>query len=294
MNGGKYLEDELAHLHDRLFHILSYCAVQGEKMQNSFASGSRPTRRAVLMAATAAAATVSTPALAQRCEIGPPKHDKGPPVFLDYDQIELDAVYQQERYEPMLRRVQGRMAANSHAAITRLGMPERVAYGDAEIEQIDIYRTERANAPIFVFIHGGTWRFETAPDQAYAAETFIRAGAHYLAANCATSRLEHALGLLLWRNPDDDACLPLYGRCRKSHPWLRDRPGLLAFYSGQPLPNSNDRTRCMVQIWKSLAAIEAAIGDGWDQPPKLSEGVREFIVSARVEHCELADEFTAT
>jgi heme-degrading monooxygenase HmoA len=77
----------------------------------------------------------------------------------------------------------------------------------------------------------------------------------------------------------------------KSHPWLRERPGLIAFYAGRPLPESGERTRCMVQIWESLSALQAAIGDDWRQPMKLPEEARAFIESASVEHYELADEF---
>jgi arylformamidase len=152
------------------------------KMQKSFESGNeRPTR-----IAGATAAVISTPALAQGCECGPPGHEKDPPVFLDYDQVELDAAYDQERYEPLIHRVDMRIASNSEAAIARLGMPERVAYGTAEVEKLEIYRTDRANAPIFVFIHGGTWRYGSAREYAYAAEMFIRAGAHYVAIDFAS------------------------------------------------------------------------------------------------------------
>lgn len=79
----------------------------------------------------------------------------------------------------------------------------------------------------------------------------------------------------------------------KSHPWLKDRPGLIAFYAGRPLPDSNDRTRCMVQIWESLAAIQTAFGDNWHRPVKLPDDARGFIDSASVEHYDLADEFRA-
>ena len=48
---------------------------------------------------------------------------------------------------------------------------------------------------------------------------------------------------------------------KTSHPWLRERPGLVAFYAGRPLPGSDDRTRCMVQIWESAEAIQAALGE---------------------------------
>ncbi len=51
----------------------------------------------------------------------------------------------------------------------------------AEIEQLDIFRTKAAApAPVFVFIHGGAWRAGAAKTYAAPAETFIRAGAHYV------------------------------------------------------------------------------------------------------------------
>ncbi|HKO07415.1 MAG TPA: alpha/beta hydrolase, partial [Alphaproteobacteria bacterium] len=63
----------------------------------------------------------------------------------------------------------------------RIGSPRRVAYGPSEIESLDIYRTDRAKAPIFVFIHGGNWLVGSAKDSGYAAEMFVKAGAHYVA-----------------------------------------------------------------------------------------------------------------
>jgi hypothetical protein len=49
------------------------------------------------------------------------------------------------------------------------------------------------------------------------------------------------------------------------HPWLRERPGLVAFYAGRALPGSDDCTRCMVQIWEGAEAIQAALGENWRQ-----------------------------
>jgi arylformamidase len=100
---------------------------------------------------------------------------------MNYDQVELDASYDQVSYEPLIAQVGQRLAANSEATRARIGAPQRAAYGQTEIEKLDIYRTNRANAPIFVFIHGGSWRTGAAKDCGYPAEMFVNAGAHYVA-----------------------------------------------------------------------------------------------------------------
>jgi len=147
-------------------------------MRQSQTNRSRISRRTMLGGAAALAAS---PALAEDCRIGPPPHHKGPLVFLDYDQVELDASYDQIRYEPMIARVSQRLASTSEAVRGRIGAPQRLAYGPSEIEKLDIYRTKAANAPVFVFVHGGLWQIGAAKDYAYPAEMFVAAGAHYVA-----------------------------------------------------------------------------------------------------------------
>ena len=136
------------------------------------------TRRTIL---AAAATTVAAPALAEECRIGPPPHEKGPRVFLDYDQVELDAAYDQSVYAPLRGQIIERLAAASVAARQRLGTPQRESYGPSEIEKLDIYRPHRAKAPIFIFIHGGAWQGGEAKNYGYPAEMFVNAGAHYIA-----------------------------------------------------------------------------------------------------------------
>src|SRR6516164_6828041 len=116
----------------------------------------------------------------QECRLGPPEHHKGPCVFLEYDQLELDAAYDQTYYEPFVRQTFARLASNSEAVRTHLGAPRQVAYGPTKIEKLDIFRANHAKAPIFVFIHGGNWYALTASNFAYAAEMFTKAGAHYV------------------------------------------------------------------------------------------------------------------
>jgi arylformamidase len=110
---------------------------------------------------------------------------KGPPVFLDYDQAELDAAYDQAAYEANLEQLRLRWASNSARTRARIGEPLRRTYGDAEIEALDIFRAARGidhqGVPVFIFLHGGAWRRGLASEYSAPAEMFVRAGAHYVA-----------------------------------------------------------------------------------------------------------------
>src|SRR5262245_59346499 len=111
----------------------------------------------------AAAAGLADAARAQTpdplpCPLGPPPHAKGPSVWMDRDQIELDAAYDQAFYAPLGDQIQKRVTAVSEAVRARLGEPLRLAYGPSEREKLDVYRARKPNAPIFVFDHGGSWR----------------------------------------------------------------------------------------------------------------------------------------
>jgi arylformamidase len=139
--------------------------------------GKALSRRAAL---TAAAAALAAPALAQERHIGPPEHPQGPSVWMNMDQVELDAAYDQSFYAPLARQILARTASNSELVRQRLGPPQRVAYGPTEIEKLDIFRSKRPNAPIFFFIHGGAWLHGSAKNYAYAAETYVNTGAHYV------------------------------------------------------------------------------------------------------------------
>jgi arylformamidase len=105
---------------------------------------------------------------------------KGPIVWRDMDQRELDDAYDQEVYAPNRAQVVARRIANSERVRQILGPPRRVAYGPTEIEQLDVFRTDRPNAPVNIFIHGGAWRRNKAADYAVNAELFVRAGAHHV------------------------------------------------------------------------------------------------------------------
>src|SRR6266436_1630905 len=106
--------------------------------------------------------------------------EKGPPVFLDYDQSALDAAYDQAAYAPNREQLIQRRIRDSELARQHIREPERAAYGPAEIERLDIYCSGREPAPVFVFIHGGAWRSGHSQDFAGPAEMFLAAGAHYV------------------------------------------------------------------------------------------------------------------
>jgi arylformamidase len=142
------------------------------------AFATRINRRAAL---GAGAALVATPVLADECRIGPAPHPEGPHVWMEMDQVELDAAYDQSFYAPLGFQITKRYASRSDETRHRLGQPQREAYGPSEVEKLDIYRAKRPNAPIFVFIHGGAWLGGEAKNYAYPAELFVNAGAHYVA-----------------------------------------------------------------------------------------------------------------
>jgi arylformamidase len=101
-------------------------------------------------------------------------------VWLDLTQAELDAAYDQTAYAPNREQILGRNALNSGRARARLGAPKRYAYGPTAVEGLDVYATNKAGAPVNVFIHGGAWRGSVARNNAIAAELFVNAGAHYV------------------------------------------------------------------------------------------------------------------
>jgi arylformamidase len=108
---------------------------------------------------------------------------KGPIVWLDMDQQQLDDAYDQLAYAPNRDQLTKRRVANSAAARTRIGEPQRLAYGPTPIEALDVYRPPAnrfaAGAPVAIFVHGGAWRSGSASEFTFLAEPFVRAGASF-------------------------------------------------------------------------------------------------------------------
>jgi len=169
----------------------------------------RFTRRGFLETSVAiAGAAVAGPLLAQQPPAAAAPRVKGPPVWLDMDQAELDAAYDQSRYAPNLPQITKRYATNSEAVRARLGVPRRFSYGTTAIEALDVYTTKRPNAPINVFIHGGAWRVGLAKDSAYPAELFVHAGAHFVVPD------------FIWVQDAGGSLMPMADQVRRAVAWV--------------------------------------------------------------------------
>src|SRR5215471_7088301 len=130
--------------------------------------------RRTLIAATVLGAGGS--ALAQRPP--QPPRVKGPLVWLDLDQQDLDDAYDQRVYAPNAEYVLKRLSRNSELARERLGAPRRFAYGPTAMEGLDVFAARVPNAPVNVFVHGGAWRAGEAKNYHFPAEMIVNAGAN--------------------------------------------------------------------------------------------------------------------
>ena len=136
------------------------------------------TRRLVVAGAAGAIALASDPALAQRLPV-PAARAKGPLVWLDMDQKDLDDAYDQAVYAFNRDTIFERSREADARALAKVGAPRRVNYGPLEIEQNLIYRTDRQRAPTLIFIHGGAWHSGRSSPAAMA-EVYVKAGAHFV------------------------------------------------------------------------------------------------------------------
>lgn len=134
-------------------------------------------RRNFILAASAALGGAATLALPKSL-FGQNSDDGGPKVWLDLDQAQLDAAYDQRAYAPNIDLVQARRRVQAAAARSRLGNPKVFAYGDSPIERLLVYRSKNSSAPIQVHVHGGSWRFGSAEASVATVEPIIHAGGH--------------------------------------------------------------------------------------------------------------------
>jgi arylformamidase len=124
------------------------------------------------------------------------------------DQQDLDEAYDNDVYAFNAKNVLERQSKNNEIALSVIGKPMRVAYGPTEIEKVDIYKCKRANAPIMVFIHGGSWRGGRSAQFTVYAEPFVKAGANFVAVDFANVR------------ETDGDIFPMVDQCRRAVAWV--------------------------------------------------------------------------
>lgn len=157
--------------------------------------------RRIFMTGTAATVVAASAASAQ-------ESTRGPKVWLDLDQKQLDDAYDQAKYAPNIRQIVGRYRTSSDLTRARLGAPKRLSYGATPIEGLDLYAAKATNVPINVFLHGGAWRGELAQYYAFPAEMFVNAGAHYIAVDF--NNVTETGGDLM----------PMAEQCRRAIAWI--------------------------------------------------------------------------
>ena len=99
-------------------------------------------------------------------------------VFRDYDQVALDAQYEQRAWVPHADDIIRGFGVASDEVRARLGEPGTYAYGPSAAEALDVYGFSTRKA--LVFVHGGAWKRQSKRENAFAAETFLHAGAAYV------------------------------------------------------------------------------------------------------------------
>src|SRR5205085_8306823 len=135
----------------------------------------------------------------------------------------------------------------------------RRSYGPTEIEQLDIFRTERLSdsgtAPIFVFIHGGAWRAGSAKTYAAPAEMFIRAGAHYVAPD------------FVWVQDVGGSLFPMADQVRRAIAWIYENAASFGgdrdrLYIGGHSSGSHLAAVALTTDWQREFALPADIIKG--------------------------------
>jgi arylformamidase len=166
--------------------------------------------RRVLVAGAAAGtvALAGEPASAQRCPAEPPPRPKGPLVWLDMDQQDLDDAYDQSVYAFNAKNIEDRRVYQNEIARGALDKPQREAYGPTEVEKLDIYKTKRPNAPVLVFIHGGGWRNGRSSQFTVYAEPYVKAGANFV-----------VLDFTSVKDTNGDI-FPMVEQCRRAIGWV--------------------------------------------------------------------------
>jgi arylformamidase len=177
-------------------------------MKQNHSGSTKVTRRALLGGAAAGTVALAAgDASAQRCPATPPVRAKGPAVWLDYDQQDIDEMYDQSVFAFNQRHLLARSDANNALATAVIGKAERFAYGSDPIEGVDVWKTRKPDAPVLIYLHGGSWQSGRSADFALYAEPYINAGAHFVSVDFTNVRATKG------------DLFPLVDQCRRAVAW---------------------------------------------------------------------------
>ena len=102
-------------------------------------------------------------------------------IWHGYDQAALDVQYNSRDTVADFASYLQRYAELTRAAKGFLPCIQNLAYGNQDLEQLDIYpAAQAADAPVMVFLHGGDWRSLAKEDSGFAAPAFVAAGATFV------------------------------------------------------------------------------------------------------------------
>ncbi|OYU86848.1 MAG: esterase [Bradyrhizobiaceae bacterium PARB1] len=107
------------------------------------------------------------------------------PVYRNLDQSTLDAEYNIRARIPDHPQLSLQWAAESKRVRDALGNRARIdiAYGAAPLQKLDLFLTDKPNAPLLVFIHGGYWRAQDKSEFSYFAESYVQHGVNVAVIN---------------------------------------------------------------------------------------------------------------
>jgi len=133
-------------------------------------------------------------------------------VWRDYDQAGLDAQYNNRKRFPDYIDRFAAWAEWSNSSRAKLDGHLDLAFGDQDIEKLDIFPAAEEGAPLYVFIHGGYWYSLDKSDHSYVAEGMVPHGVTTAVNNYALApnadmdeivRQNRAALAWLWRNARD-------------------------------------------------------------------------------------------
>ncbi|MGE0154596.1 MAG: alpha/beta hydrolase [Reyranellaceae bacterium] len=102
-------------------------------------------------------------------------------VYRDFTQAALDAAYNNRAHVPHFMDIVNRYMAASERARATLRPKLDLAYGRDARQKLDFFPAARADAPLFVFIHGGYWQSLDNKPFSFMAAPLVEAGIAFAA-----------------------------------------------------------------------------------------------------------------